>query len=225
LPFTDETEATGLELVAPLGALEPEHANTFSADVTWTRMPVEVTGTWFASRVENALMVRAEAGAYASRIVNAAEPTRTRGTEFIARMHQDDLDVILTHMFLWSTEEQEDGGRREVPLNPRHSAAFDLLWRFGQSQIGVEAFYTGRQALEDNPYRDRGAPYLLWGGLFMHRIGRAQLYVNSENLGDVRQTKTERLLLARRSRDGRWSTDAWAPLEGRTINAGLRFRF
>jgi hypothetical protein len=59
----------------------------------------------------------------------------------------------------------------------------------------------------------------------MHRVGRAQLYVNSENLADVRQTKTERLLLARRAHDGRWSIDAWAPLEGRTINAGLRFSF
>lgn len=59
----------------------------------------------------------------------------------------------------------------------------------------------------------------------MHRFGRAQIYVNSENLSDVRQTKTERLLLPQRARDGRWSTDAWAPLEGRTINAGLRFRF
>jgi iron complex outermembrane receptor protein len=49
--------------------------------------------------------------------------------------------------------------------------------------------------------------------------------VNSENLSDVRQTKTERLLLPRRSPDGRWSTDAWAPLEGRTINAGVRYRF
>jgi outer membrane receptor for ferrienterochelin and colicins len=225
LPFTDETEATGLASIAPLGALEPEHARTLSGDVTWTRQPVELTATVFSSRVENALMVRDEPGVYTGRIVNASQPTRTRGTEFIARMHAEDLDVILTHMFLWSTEEDESGGRREVPLNPRHSASFDLLWRFGNSQIGIEAFYTGRQALELNPYRERGSPYVLFGGLVMHRIGRAQLYVNSENLGDVRQTRSERLLLAQRARDGRWSMDAWAPLEGRTINAGLRFSF
>jgi iron complex outermembrane receptor protein len=225
LPSTEDTEATGLTPIAPLGVLEPEHANTFSGDVTWTRTPLEITATLFHSQVENALVVREESGAYAGRIVNAAQPTRTRGTEFIARLHEDNLDVILTHMYLWSTEEAEEGGSREVPLNPRHSASFDLLWRFGQSQIGIEAFYTGGQALEVNPYRERGSPYLLWGGLFMHRIGRAQIYVNSENLSDVRQTKTERLLLPQRARDGRWSTDAWAPLEGRTINAGLRLSF
>ena len=225
LPFTDETDAIGLTAIAPLGVLEPEHANTLSGDVTWTRAPVEITATLFYSRVENALMFSEESGSFVGRIVNARQPTRTRGTEFIARHHEDNLDVIVTHMYLWSTEAADGGGTRESPLNPRHSGSFDLLWRFGASQIGVEAFYTGHQALERNPFRERGSPYVLWGGLFMHRIGRAQLYLNAENLGDVRQTKSERLLLRQRAPDGRWSTDAWAPLEGRTINAGLRFRF
>jgi outer membrane receptor for ferrienterochelin and colicins len=59
----------------------------------------------------------------------------------------------------------------------------------------------------------------------MHRIRAAILYVNTENLSDVRQTRHDPLLRQRPLRDGRWSTDVWAPLEGRTINGGLRFRF
>lgn len=132
---------------------------------------------------------------------------------------------ILTHMHVWSSEDDGGNGRREVPLNPRHSATFDVLWHVGQSQIGFEAFYTGRQALDENPYREAGAPYVLWGILFTQRMGPALLYVNTENLSDVRQTKHERLLFPRRLPDGRWSMDAWAPLDGRTMNAGLRFRF
>jgi iron complex outermembrane receptor protein len=225
VPFTDETDAIGLTSVAPPGELEPEHASTLSGDITWTRSPIEITATVFQSRIDNAVMFSDQSGPYVGRLVNASRPTRTRGTEFIARHHQENLDLIVTQMYVWSTEAADDGGTREVPLNPRHSAAVDLLWRFGNSQLGVEAFYTGTQRLELNPHRERGSPYLLFGGLLMHRIGRAQLYVNSENLADVRQTKTERLLLAQRAKDGRWSTDAWAPLEGRTINAGLRLRF
>ena len=87
-----------------------------------------------------------------------------RGTELIARYHADDVDVILSHMYLWSTE-PFGGGRREVPLNPRHSAGLDILWEIGRARTGIELFYTGPQALEDNPYRLRGAPYLLWGAL------------------------------------------------------------
>ena len=158
-------------------------------------------------------------------IVNATGPTTTRGTEFIARYHRDHLDVILTHMFLWSTESAV-GGRREVPLNPRHSAGLDILWETGPARMGIELFYTGNQSLEDNPFRERGAPYLMWGGLLDLGVSpRLRVFVNAENLSDVRQTINERLVRPTQDVSGRWTVDAWAPIEGRTINAGLRVKF
>jgi outer membrane receptor for ferrienterochelin and colicins len=132
-------------------------------------------------------------------------------------------------MFVWSTEWVREGSetrRQEVALNPRHSAGLDILWELGPARTGIELFYTGRQALDDNPYRERGAPYLLWGALLDWRLSaRLRGYVNAENLGDVRQTKTERLIRQVRAADGRWNVDAWGPLEGRTINAGVRVSF
>jgi len=226
LPFTEETDATGLTPIAPLGALEPEHARNYSADVTWNRAPLEITTTLFSSRVANALMFRSQEGRYPARIVNAEQPTRTQGTEIIARYRTDGLTAIATHMYVWSTEvDGRADSRREVPLNPRHSASFDLMWDVGGATLGVELFYTGRQALEDNPFRERGAAYTLVGILLTRRVGPALLFVNAENVTDVRQTKREPLLLPQRLRDGRWTTDAWTPLDGRTVNAGLRFRF
>jgi iron complex outermembrane receptor protein len=224
--FTDETEATGLRPVAPLQAVRPESATNVSSDVTWHRGPVDATVTVFASRIHDPLRFQElESGPFAGRIVNATRPTRTTGSEFIGRFHRDDFDVILSHMFVWSTESDLEGGVREAALNPRHSGTLDVLWEFAASHIGFEVFYTGRQALEDNPYRTRSVPYLLWGALYTHRVGRALVYVNAENLSDIRQTRYDPLLRHSPLRDGRWSTDAWAPLDGRTINAGLRFQF
>ena len=158
--------------------------------------------------------------------MNAERPTTTEGTEFIARYHEDDLDIILTHMYLWSTEQEADSrDLREVPLNPRHTASFDVLWEVGASQFGFEAFYTGHQALERDPFQDVSRDYLLWGVLATHRVGRALLYLNTENLGDVRQTKWAPLVRPRALGDGRWTTDAWGPIDGRSVNAGIRFRF
>jgi len=237
-PFTEETDATGLAPLAPpasaqgsgaasLGAIEPESASSVSADVTWRKVPFEITTTVFHSRIAGAQVFRQlPDGPFAARIVNAEIPTRTSGTEFIARYHTEDVDVIVTHMFLSSSEVGEDGaGRREVPLNPRQTATFDLLLEGGPAHLGFEVFYTGTQTLEDDPYRSRSRPYVLWGILYTHRVGPALLFVNTEDLGDVRQTKYDRLLRPAPLRDGRWSTDAWAPLDGRTLNAGLRFRF
>jgi len=52
-----------------------------------------------------------------------------------------------------------------------------------------------------------------------------KLFLNLENLGNVRQSRWDPMLLPRRAVDGRWTVDAWAPLDGRVINGGVRFIF
>ncbi|HEU0014699.1 MAG TPA: hypothetical protein VFQ45_13520, partial [Longimicrobium sp.] len=79
-----------------------------------------------------------------------------------------------------------------------------------------------RQALDDNPYRTESRPYVVVGFLAERRIGRARVFVNAENLADARVTRWHPLPLPARSPELRWTTDAWAPLEGRAINAGVR---
>jgi len=226
-PFTEETGATGLAVLGPMEGVRPEDATSISTDVTWRKAPLEVTTTVFHSSISGAQVFRKiDSGRYPARIVNAETPSRTTGAEFIARYHEEDLDLIGTYMYLRSTEVDEDGvSRREVPLNPMHTATFDLLWKSPIGNFGFEVFYTGRQALEDNPYRLRGRPYTIVGLLYTRNVGRALLYVNTEDLADVRQTKFDPLLRRAPLRDGRWATDAWAPLDGRSLNAGLRFRF
>ena len=230
-PFTEETEATGLSAIAPLSDLIAERAESGSVDVTWAQEPLELTVTLFYSRVQDALQVvdvDDDVGGYAVRIINGAGPTRTHGAEFVARAHVEGLDVIVTYMFLQSTESDPllagTSARRTAPLNPRHAASLDILWETGPARVGFEVFYTGRQALDENPYRSSGRPYVLWGGLLDWRLNeRARVFVNVENISDIRQTTYDPLPRPFRNGDGRWTVDAWAPLEGRTLNAGIRW--
>jgi iron complex outermembrane receptor protein len=102
----------------------------------------------------------------------------------------------------------------------------DAAWDWeGVGRLGVEWFYTGRQRLDANPYRAESRPYSVFGVLATHRIGRALLFINGENLTDVRQTRWEPLVRPARGIDGRWTVDAWAPLDGRNINGGVRLAF
>jgi iron complex outermembrane receptor protein len=226
-PFTEESDATGLSVLAPMGAIKSEDANSFSTDITWRKQPLELTATLFHSSISRAQVFRPiDTGPYAARIVNAETPTRNNGGELIARVHEGEIDVIATYMYLRSTEVDERGvGRRDVPLNPRHTATFDLLWKTEVGNFGFEGYYTGRQALEDNPFRLEGRPYVILGALYSKRLGPAMLYINAEDLADVRQTKWDPLLRPSPLRDGRWAVDEWAPLEGRAVNGGLQFRF
>jgi iron complex outermembrane receptor protein len=50
------------------------------------------------------------------------------------------------------------------------------------------------------------------------------LYLNLENLTNVRQTSFDPLLRMTPGEGGRRTVDEWAPLEGRSANAGLRVR-
>jgi len=229
-PFTEETEATGLTRLAPLGRLDPERGRSASVDLGWKRGPLEITATLFRSAIHDALTLRETAapGAGATmEIVNAVGPTRTAGSELIARFHRQEMDLIATHMYVWSTEPDPAlGVRREVPLNPRHTAGLDWLLNIStRGRMGIELFYTGRQQLDDSPYRRRSNPYVLLGMVAEWRVGRARLFVNAENLTGVRQTDQERLVRPSRGSDGRWTVDVWGPLEGRIVNGGVRLGF
>jgi len=90
-------------------------------------------------------------------------------------------------------------------------------------RVGAEIYYTGRQELEDDPYRTTSRRYVVVGFLVERRAGdRLRIFLNAENVLDTRQTRWNPLVRPARSPIGRWTTDAWAPLEGRIFNAGLR---
>lgn len=117
--------------------------------------------------------------------------------------------------------------RVDVPLTPRHSLGLVGTWeKEGVARFGVEGYYTGEQRLENNPYRTVSRPYVLVGAMGERTINKhVKLFVNLENLANVRQTRWDPILLPSRSADGRWTADAWAPLDGRVINGGVRLRF
>ena len=225
-PFTEETEAVGLARLQPLGELEAETARSASLDVGRAFGELEVNGTLFGSFVDDAL--RAQPTGEGLRLTNAEGPTRTWGGEMLARWHAEPFHVTASYTHLRSTETDpaERSGRREVPLTPRHAAGIVGMWEAeGQGRIGLELYYTGRQELEENPYRTTGQPYFVTGVLVEHRFGNARVFLNAENLLDIRQTAYDPLILPARSPQGRWTTDAWAPLEGRVFNAGVRYEF
>ena len=199
--------------------------------MTWSSGPFEISGTVFGSIVDHAVQLVSDSGhvtltEFPVTLLNAPEATRTWGTELVARYRRGELILMATHTFTHSTEfDFVTTARRDVPLTPGHAASLNAMiegdtW----GRAGVEAYFTGRQPLDDNPYRE-GRRYVLFGGLFERRVGRARFFVNVENLADIRQTKYDPLLRPTRLPDGRWTVEAWGPLDGRVWNGGVRVSF
>jgi outer membrane receptor for ferrienterochelin and colicins len=225
-PWSEEAEAVGLRRVAAPERLAAERARTASLDVGRTFGALELNATVFGSRIADPVQARVTTDGLIQ-LVNAAGTVRTRGTELLARYHVEGLHVTATHVYLQAREPDPDGaGRREVPLTPRHTAGLVAAWEQEErGRAGVEFYYTGRQALEGNPYRDTSEPHVIVGFLMERRVGPARVFLNAENIFDTRQTRYDPLLLPARSPEGRWTTDVWAPLEGRAFNAGVRWEF
>jgi len=219
--LTEETEAAGLARLTIAEPLDAERGRSVSLDLTRTHGALTVTGTAFRYDVRDPAVV--DRASYT--LATLSEPTINTGIETVATVRRAPFSVTGTYTYVHSRE-GVGSERRDIPLTPRHSAGLVGMWeRADRGRVGLEAYFTGTQRLEDNPFRSQSAGYVLFGGLFEQRIGKVRLFVNAENLGGVRQTQWEPLVRPSQAVDGRWTVDAWAPLDGRVINGGIRVAF
>jgi outer membrane receptor for ferrienterochelin and colicins len=219
--LTEETEAAGLARLTVDAPLEAERGRSASLDVTRARGPLSLTATLFRYEVHDPAVV--DRATYT--LSTLSEPTINTGLETVATIRHPPFSVTATYTFVHSRE-GAGAGRADTPLTPRHSAGLVGMWESEErGRIGVEAYFTGQQRLDDNPYRSQSEAYVLFGGLVERRFGRVRLFVNAENLGGVRQTRFDPLVRPFQAADGRWTVDAWAPLDGRVINGGVRVAF
>jgi outer membrane receptor for ferrienterochelin and colicins len=222
-PLTEETEAAGLARLLLPAPLKAERGRNAAVDLTRSIGPFSVTATLFASNIDHPVYV--DRGA-TYKIFNLPGPTKNRGAELLATWRKSPFSATASYTYVRSSE-LEPSGRAEVPLTPRQSLGLVGMWeKEGVTRVGLECYYTGRQRLEYNPYRNHSAPYVLVGAMAERKIAaHVKLFLNLENLSNVRQTRSDPLLLPGRESDGRWTVDAWAPLDGRVINGGARFTF
>lgn len=231
-PFVEEVEAVGLSQLEKIEHLQEEQAETASIDFTYTFENIETSLTLFGSNVDNV----AKLDAFSSnddtildsiRLVNTEGESKIRGSEILLRYHRQDIKLTASYLFLDATEVSPNGqGRREMALTPKHSAGFVAMWeQHGNFRAGFEAYYTGTQRLNDNPYADQSSPYWHLGLMGEMTFGRVSWFINLENLLDVKQTDEHPLLLPSRSPSGQWTTDIWSRNDGFIANAGVRIKF
>jgi outer membrane receptor for ferrienterochelin and colicins len=225
--FVDDVEDVGVLRIGSTRPTEAEIAESYSLDVTREFGPLSVSMTAFAADVHRPVeAVLNTDGVPRLEVGNRMDPARdssirTRGIETFARARHGSWVATATHTWLDATQGNED-----VALTPRQTFGLIAAWeQHGTARVGAEFYYTGRQRLEDNPYRQESESYVIMGLLAERRFGSVRAFVNLENLTDVRQSDFDPLLLPVPTVLGKRAVSAWAPLDGRTINAGVRISF
>lgn len=221
-PLTEETEAAGLSRLSIPDRLDAERGTSASVDLTRTVGAGSITATLFGSRIADPVGVDRERR-YA--LFNWREATANTGLELLAVLRRGPVSATSSYTHVRSRE-GDRVNRQDTELTPRHSAGVVAMWEAQQrGRVGLEIYYTGSQRLEANPFRTTSRPYTIVGLMVERRIGPARLFLNAENVTNVRQTRWDRLVRPTRAIDGRWTVDAWAPLDGRVFNGGLRVTF
>ena len=239
-PLTEDTEVTGLTPLRPIGALTAERALGASADIgglvsLGDDARIEINVSAFTNEVNDAVETVDDVGTTASgaqfmRLVNSPAAFRSVGGEVLARLVVGDARITASYGYTGATEWDAafttSTRRVDSPLIPRHTAGLvATVEREGEGRAGLEFYYVGRQRLDDDPYRTESRAHLVIGFLAEKVVGRARWFINAENLLDERQTRYDPLVLPARGRGGRWTTDVWSLLEGRTVNGGVRLSF
>jgi outer membrane receptor for ferrienterochelin and colicins len=221
-PFVEEIEAAGLGALLPLKGLHAERAVTESLDGKWADHGWDVNVSVFNSEIRHPLQARAAADDKIE-LLNATGSRRVPGTEILIHYVTGPLQMIGSWSYLDATEVTPDGSRQPAPLVPRHSAELGgILESETRGRIGLEASYTGIQQLEDDPFRAQSRPYIQLNALAEIRFRGFSIFLNAINLTGTRQTHYDPLLRPTPGLGGDPITDAWAPLDGRTFNIGIR---
>ena len=161
-PLTEETEAAGLTRLVIPKPLVAERGRSASFDLTRKVGPAYYTVTLFDSTVRNPINVD-RIDIY--QLVNLAQPTHNAGVEFLGTLRKAPFSATLSYTYVHSRQ-FEFGKRVDTPLTPRQSFGLVGMWEKEKvARIGVESYYTGKQRLEDNPYRTESKPYVLFGFL------------------------------------------------------------
>ena len=231
-PFVEEIEAVGLSRLEKIENLQAEQAKTASLDFTYTFESMETSLTLFGSDVDNVASLEAFSSSNDMnldrvKLVNTEGVSKIRGSEVLLRYYWHDIKLTASYLYLDATEAPlNDENRRAIALTPQHSAGFVAMWeQHGSFRAGFEAYYTGSQRLNDNPYLEESRPYWHLGLMGEITIGRVSWFINLENLLDVKQTDEHPLLLPSRSASGQWTTDIWSRNDGFIANAGIRVKF
>jgi outer membrane receptor for ferrienterochelin and colicins len=235
-PLTDETEAFGLAHLEST-ARQAEHALGWSFDADHTDGALTIGGSAYRTVVAHPLIVRIPPGsAQGLQLVNADDPTTTQGIDLRVRYRMEPFRFTANYSYIDATRPEIAGIigdnfeidttlHRTVPYNPRHSV--DLDWAYEREQdrtLGVAVHFVGRQVLADSSF-GVSSPYVTIDARFEKHVRRAVVFVYAKDLTGVYQLQFGPVLRTASGAAGQWADNAWAPLDGRVINAGIRVTY
>ena len=225
--FLEPSEERAFRGVLALGdEVVAETSRGGSIDVNYStllfdRLAISFNQAFYFTDLEHPLVpgpedaVNSEVGML--RYESADGAIRTRALETNAKLSLGDFKLFLGYVYLDVLVEYNEVVE-PLPLTPEHKTYTVLVYeKHGTGRIGLEAYFTGPQALPD---RTRTAGYWITGVMAERRFGPARIFLNFENFLDTKQRNYAPVVLGPRT-NPRFA-EIWAPMDGFIINGGVK---
>jgi outer membrane receptor for ferrienterochelin and colicins len=151
--------------------------------------------------------------------VNANGHIDTRGVETNLRFTYNDLKLFIGYTYA-DVNSHYNNVKSLFPLTARHRLNNVLMYeKEGKLKIGLEAYYTSLQKLNDGT---TGKDYWICGLMAEKFWDHFSIFINFENIFDTRQTNFDTIYTG--DINDPVFRDIYAPVDGFVINGGIKLR-
>jgi len=223
--FTDEAENRAFRnvLSPDLDDVNAEQSVGLNADINYRtiladRVVFRVNQLFYYTHLDHPLILD-QGNDNLFRFRNLDGFVRSRGAETNVAFIYDHIKLFLGYTYVDAI--QKDGGSSvQVPLNSPHQGSAVLMFEeHGAYRLGFESYYYSPQKLNDST---TGRGYTIFGIMGEKTWSSFTLFANFENIFDTRQTRFGPIFSG--SREQPAFRDIFAPLEGRYVNLGVKFK-
>jgi iron complex outermembrane receptor protein len=220
--FTEESEERQYRNILPLNEQQTGYERSvggsfdFTYRATFNKVRVTVNPLLFYTRINHPLIFQTDTTGI-SWFKNANGYTDSKGLDLSLRLALSHFSFFTGYSYTIA-DNHFGGAKSSYPLAPHDRLHFDLVYSVeNKLRVAFESYYTGSQQLSNG---ETGKPYWLIGALVEKTWNHFSIFINSENLNNVRQSQWGPVYTG--SISNPTFKDIYAPLEGRSINAGVK---
>jgi outer membrane receptor for ferrienterochelin and colicins len=223
--FTEDTERIQYRNVLPIQTanVEAEQSIGTNLDVNYKTLLTDdiffsINTLLFYTQVNNPLILNLNSN-NSYEFIQPNGNINTKGLETNVKLSYADFKLFIGYTLADVTQKQ-NGKISSFPLVAKHRLNNVLVYEIEEKlKIGLEAYYFSKQNLNDGK---TGKPYWL-NGLMVEKLWeKFSLFVNFENIFDVRQTRFDSIYTG--SISNPQFRDIYAPVDGFVINGGIKLK-
>ena len=223
--FTEDAEKIQFQHILPINETTATNEKSVGGNVDFNykthigKLGFSANVLLFYTKLNNPLVLT-DTSEGNKAFVNANGHIDTRGLETNLRFTCNNFKLFIGYTYA-DVNSHYNNTESWFPLTPRHRLNNVLMYeKKDDIKIGLEAYYYSPQKLSDGMM---GKPYWMCGAMAEKFWNKFSVFINFENILDVRQTKFDTIYTG--TIDNPTFRDIYAPLDGFVVNGGIKLKF